>query len=149
LRSESPAHRQSLRDTGAKATLVAALVREGKLWGLIEAHHHSPRHLRQPLVAAVDLLAEVASMRIAAIENYAHAQVALLVRRFGYMDAAARIKTDRNAVRDEARKAQVIANAAGAAAAAGIPEGAIAEMWETLVEASITHELAEWDRMRR
>ena len=30
--------------------------------------------------------------------------VALLVRRFGYMDAAARIKTDRGTVRDEARK---------------------------------------------
>jgi hypothetical protein len=29
----------------------------------------------------VDLLAEVASTRIAAIENYAHAQVALMVRR--------------------------------------------------------------------
>ena len=75
--------------------------------------------------------------------------VALLVRRFGYMDAAARIKADRHAVRDEARKAQVIANAAGAAAAAGIPDGAIADIWDTLVEASIAHELAEWDRLRR
>jgi len=31
--------------------------------------------------AVVDLLAEVASTRIAAIENYAHTQVALMVRR--------------------------------------------------------------------
>ncbi len=37
--------------------------------------------------------------------------IALLARRFAYMDAAARIKTERSAVRDEARKAQVIANA--------------------------------------
>ena len=36
--------------------------------------------------------------------------VALLARRFAYMDAAARIKPTRDAVRDEARKAQVIAN---------------------------------------
>ena len=47
--------------------------------------------------------------------------VALLARRFGYMDAAARIKPSRSDVRDEARKAQVIANASAAAAAAGAP----------------------------
>ena len=77
----SPLHLQYLRNMGVTGTLVASLVREGKLWGLIAAHHYSPRHLRLALRAAVDLLAEVASTRIAAIENYAHAQVALLVRR--------------------------------------------------------------------
>jgi isochorismate pyruvate lyase len=35
----------------------------------------------------------------------------LLARRFAYMRAAARIKTRREDVRDEARKAEVIANA--------------------------------------
>ena len=81
LRSMSPLHLQYLRNMGVTGTLVASLVREGKLWGLIAAHHYSPRHLRLALRAAVDLLAEVASTRIAAIENYAHAQVALMVRR--------------------------------------------------------------------
>ena len=37
--------------------------------------------------------------------------VALLAQRFAYMDAAARIKPERGHVRDEARKAAVIANA--------------------------------------
>ena len=60
--------------------------------------------------------------------------VALLARRFGYMDAAARIKPSRSDVRDEARKAQVIANAS-AAAAAGLPEGLAEAIWEALVEA--------------
>jgi isochorismate pyruvate lyase len=41
--------------------------------------------------------------------------VALLVRRFAYMDAAARIKPSRESVRDERRKAEVIANAEAAA----------------------------------
>ena len=81
LRSMSPLHLQYLRNMGVTGTLVASLVREGRLWGLIAAHHYSPRHLRLALRAAVDLLAEVASTRIAAIENYAHAQVALMVRR--------------------------------------------------------------------
>lgn len=74
--------------------------------------------------------------------------VALLARRFGYMDAAARIKPARSQVRDEARKAQVIANASAAAAAAGMPDGLAEALWETLVEASIAYELGQWDRLR-
>ncbi len=81
LRSMSPLHTQYLRNMGVTATLVVSLVREGKLWGLIAAHHYSPRNLRFAVRAASALLAEVVSTRIAAIENYAHAQVALLVRR--------------------------------------------------------------------
>lgn len=74
--------------------------------------------------------------------------VALLVRRFAYMDAAARIKTERSAVRDERRKAEVIANAERAAVAAGLPPGIIAALWDALVEASIAHELQAWDRLQ-
>lgn len=81
LRSMSPIHLQYLRNMGVTATLTASLVREGQLWGLIAAHHYSPRYLRCTVRAAADLLAEVASTRISAIENYAHAQVALMVRR--------------------------------------------------------------------
>jgi isochorismate pyruvate lyase len=72
--------------------------------------------------------------------------VALLRRRFDYMDAAARIKPARGQVRDEARKAQVIANARDAAAAAGLPAAAIAALWDALVEASIAYELEAFDR---
>jgi len=81
LRSMSPIHLQYLRNMGVTATLTASLVREGQLWGLIAAHHYTPRYLRCNVRAAADLLAEVASTRISAIENYAHAQVALMVRR--------------------------------------------------------------------
>jgi len=61
--------------------VVVLLVREGKLWGLVAAHHYSARNVRFAVRAACDLLAEVVSTRIAAIENYAHAQVAVMVRR--------------------------------------------------------------------
>jgi len=74
------------------------------------------------------------------------ALVQLLKRRFGYMDAAARIKPERGHVRDEARKAQVIANARTHARAAGIPDAAIGEIWELLVEASIAYEFEAFDR---
>jgi isochorismate pyruvate lyase len=74
--------------------------------------------------------------------------VKLLETRFGYMDAAARIKTDRDTVRDEARKAQVIGNVRRAALNARIPQDVVAEMWETLVEGSIAYELGRWDAIR-
>jgi len=72
--------------------------------------------------------------------------IALLVRRFAYMDAAARIKTERGAVRDEARKAQVIANARAVAEAAGLPGAEIADLWDRLVEGSIAYEMKAFDR---
>jgi len=72
----------------------------------------------------------------------------LLDRRFGYMRAAARIKSDRNVVRDEARKAEVIANAADDARTRGLPAERIAQIWDLLVETSIAYELDEWDAIR-
>ncbi|MEQ1549910.1 MAG: chorismate mutase [Sphingorhabdus sp.] len=74
--------------------------------------------------------------------------VQLLARRFGYMEAAARIKRDRDTVRDEVRKAQVIANARKAALDLRIPQDVIADMWETLVEGSIAYEYGRWDALR-
>ena len=73
--------------------------------------------------------------------------MALLDRRFGYMRAAARIKPDRGAVRDEARKRAVIASARADAEARGLPESAMADIWDELVEASIAYELVQWDRL--
>ena len=78
----------------------------------------------------------------AGVDAIDRALVDLLVERFGLMDAAARIKQCRDAVRDEARKAQVIANVS---VARGLPDGLAAQLWETLVEASIAYELIAWD----
>ncbi|WP_017664013.1 chorismate mutase [Porphyrobacter sp. AAP82] len=74
--------------------------------------------------------------------------VALLAKRFGYMRAAARIKPGREAVRDEARKASVIAAAIAEAQAHGIPGDVVGDIWERLVEGSIAYEFNEWDRIR-
>ena len=46
--------------------------------------------------------------------------VSLIAKRFGYMDAAARIKPERGAVRDEWRKADVKAKVDAAAAELGV-----------------------------
>ena len=71
--------------------------------------------------------------------------VALLARRFAYMRAAARIKTDRASVRDETRKAEVIAAVRQEAERLGLPVEALAELWDRLVEASIAYELEAFD----
>ncbi|MES1985022.1 MAG: chorismate mutase [Pseudomonadota bacterium] len=75
--------------------------------------------------------------------------VALFAERFAYMRAAARIKSERGHVRDEARKAEVITNAIAEAENLSIPAEAIGEIWETLVEASIAYEMVEFDRLRK
>ena len=74
--------------------------------------------------------------------------VALLAKRFAYMDAAARIKTTRDAVRDEGRKAEVIANVHAEALARRLPEELLAQIWDVLVEGSIAYELERWDKTR-
>ena len=74
--------------------------------------------------------------------------VELLERRFGYMRAAARIKSTRESVRDETRKAAVIDAAVKEAEARGIPGEVIGDIWERLVEGSIAYEFVEWDRIR-
>ncbi|MGE4430462.1 MAG: chorismate mutase [Sphingobium sp.] len=74
--------------------------------------------------------------------------VALLDLRFAHMRAAARIKPERGHVRDEARKAQVIANARAEAERLGAPAEVIAALWDQLVEASIDYEMEEFERLR-
>ena len=75
--------------------------------------------------------------------------LALLAERFAYMDAAARIKLDRVAVRDEDRKAQVLANVARLAGPLGVPAAVAADLYEMLIEASIAFELERFDDKSR
>lgn len=84
----------------------------------------------------------------AGVDAVDRALIALLARRFAYMEAAARIKPDRDAVRDEARKAQVLANVRAEAAAAGVPVALVAMLWEQLIEASIAYEFEAFDQRR-
>jgi len=81
----------------------------------------------------------------AGVDDLDRRLVDLLALRFGYMDGAARIKESRAAVRDEARKAEVIANVRTAASRAGLPEDVLAQLWDQLVEASIAYEFDKFD----
>ena len=84
----------------------------------------------------------------AGVDDVDRQVVALLKRRFGYMDAAARIKPDRGAVRDEWRKADVLAKVDASAADLGVDRQLMARIYEDLIETSIAHEFEEYDRTR-
>jgi isochorismate pyruvate lyase len=84
-----------------------------------------------------------------AIDTLDRRIVALLGERMRFIEAAARIKQDRDAVRDEARKADVIAKACAAAAEHDFPEELAAAVYEVLVEGSIAHEMARFDGIRQ
>jgi isochorismate pyruvate lyase len=71
--------------------------------------------------------------------------VALLAKRMRYIEAAARVKRMREAVRDEDRKADVIAKACDAADAHGLSREHVAAIYELLVERSIAHEFRVFD----
>ena len=73
--------------------------------------------------------------------------VDLIARRFRFMDAAARIKPDRGVVRDEERKAEVLANVDRVAGQAGVDRGLMAHIYEELIESSIAYEFVEFDRI--
>lgn len=74
--------------------------------------------------------------------------VGLIGERFRYMDAAARIKPHRDLVRDEGRKAEVLANVRRLAPEAGVDPEVAAALYELLVEASIAHEQQRFDTLR-
>jgi isochorismate pyruvate lyase len=74
--------------------------------------------------------------------------VALLAERFGYMEAAARIKPNREAVRDEDRKADVLAKVGRTARSVGMDPQIAQDLYEMLIETSIAFELRRFDATR-
>lgn len=76
------------------------------------------------------------------------ALVLLLAERQRYMDAAARIKPDRAAVRDVARLEEVVFKVCAAARAAGLSEAIAEPVWRTLIDRCIAYEFEVWDRER-
>jgi isochorismate pyruvate lyase len=82
----------------------------------------------------------------AAIDALDRELVALLARRQLYIERAAVLKSDRDAVRDSGRVEDVIAKVLAAAKAAGLSADIAEPVWRTLVEASIAHEFEAFDK---
>lgn len=82
------------------------------------------------------------------IDALDRAIVRLLRQRLDFIEAAARIKQDRGAVRDEARKADVISKAKAEASRIGLPTDLVELLYEQLIEYSIAHEFVRFDEIR-
>lgn len=81
----------------------------------------------------------------AAVDGLDTLIVSLLAERMRYIEAAARIKPRRDDVRDEVRKAEVVAHAVKVANDRGFPPALAYRLYDMLVEGSIAHELEMFD----
>jgi isochorismate pyruvate lyase len=75
--------------------------------------------------------------------------VTLIKERQDYMDAAARIKPVRDAVRDEARIEDVVQKVLHSAKKAGLSARIAEPVWRTMIEQCIAYEFSRWDEARK
>jgi isochorismate pyruvate lyase len=109
--------------------------------------HHKPQLVAvDPRVdpAACQTMAEVRQ----GVDALDRALVALIAERQRYMDAAARIKPDRDAVHDQARIDDVVAKVLTSAQAAGLSPDIAEPVWRLLIDRCIAHEFETYDRTR-
>ena len=71
LRSVSPVHLEYLGNMGVTGTLVASIIANGKLWGLISCHHYRPFFADHRMRGWADAVAQAFASRVAAIEELA------------------------------------------------------------------------------
>ncbi len=74
--------------------------------------------------------------------------VALIVRRQAYMEAAARIKTDRAAVYDAVRIEDVVSKVKAESRKQGLSIDIAEPVWREMIKRSIAYEFKAWDRLR-
>ncbi len=80
------------------------------------------------------------------IDRLDRALVGLMAERQAYIERAAQIKARRDDVRDEARIADVVAKVLAEAERKGLSAAIAEPVWRLLVERSIAHEFAAFDR---
>ena len=109
--------------------------------------------MSKPALVAVDARVDPAECQSMAevrqgVDALDRALVALIAERQRYMDAAARIKPDRDAVFDQARIDDVVAKVLTAADAAGLSADIAEPVWRLMIDRCIAHEFAVYDRTR-
>lgn len=117
LRSMSPLHLQYLQNMGVTATLVASIVRDGKLWGLMACHHYSPKQVPYAVRVACDLVAEIVATRVAVLENFSRVRTAAAVRRIEgrLIEVTSRGGRWQEALMEDARELMRLVGATGVA----------------------------------
>ena len=82
------------------------------------------------------------------VDRVDRALVRLIAERQSLMEAAARIKPDRETVRDPARIEDVVQKVLAMAQKEGLSARIAEPVWRTLIERCIAHEYEIWDALR-
>lgn len=69
LRSVSPVHLEYMRNMGTPASMSISVMEGERLWGLISCHHAEPRQVSFAVRTACDLLGQVLSSQMIALER--------------------------------------------------------------------------------
>ncbi len=69
LRSVSPVHVQYMRNMETASSMSVSILLHGALWGLVSCHHQEPKAVSYAVRSACDLIAQILSVRIAAVED--------------------------------------------------------------------------------
>jgi PAS domain S-box-containing protein len=69
LRSVSPVHLEYLSNMGVTGTLVASIIVNGRLWGLISCHHYAPRYADHDMRELAEGAASALATRIGALQE--------------------------------------------------------------------------------
>jgi len=109
--------------------------------------------MHHPALVAVDARVDPAECHTMAevrqgVDALDRALVALMAERQRYMDAAARIKPDRDAVHDDARIEDVVSKVLIAAGRHHLSPDIAEPVWRTLVDRCIAYEFSVYDRTR-
>ena len=109
--------------------------------------------MSKPALVAIDARVDPAACETMievrhGVDALDRALVALLAERQRYMDAAARIKPDRDAVHDDARIEDVVAKVLASAQAHDLSPDIAEPVWRLLIDRCIAHEFATYDRTR-
>ena len=84
----------------------------------------------------------------AGVDSIDRKLVALIARRQAYMEAAARIKEDRDAVYDSVRIEDVVAKVKAEAVKQGLSVEIAEPVWREMIKQSIAYEFKAWDKLR-
>lgn len=64
LRAHSQMHVRYMQNMGVNASLAIAIVREGKLWGMISCHHYEAKHLPFSLRTVAEMFSQMFSLML-------------------------------------------------------------------------------------
>jgi light-regulated signal transduction histidine kinase (bacteriophytochrome) len=69
LRSVAAVHLEYLRNMQVQASMSTRILKDGELWGLIACHHRTPKYLSYEKCMLLELLSNVVSAKISAVQN--------------------------------------------------------------------------------